>query len=36
MKGRSPLWWGIFAAGVVYAVASGHWGSLVNLALRVA
>lgn len=34
--GRSVFWALILVVGLVYAVASGHWGTAVNLLLRVA
>lgn len=35
-RGRSVLYVGIVVVGLVYAVASGNWGSVVNLLLRLA
>jgi hypothetical protein len=35
VRARSPLWFAVFLVAVVYAAASGHWGSLLNLLLRV-
>lgn len=36
LRNRSPLWALVFVVGLGYAVASGHWGSVTNLLLRVA
>ena len=36
MMGRSPLWLLVFAVAVIYAAVSGHYGTLLNLLLRVA
>lgn len=36
VRGRSVFYLLVLAVGLVYAIVAGHWGSVVNLLLRVA
>ncbi len=35
VRSRSVLWLLVLVVGLVYAAVSGHWGTVVNLLLRV-